>query len=43
MRAVVRHEYGDTSVLRVEEIDEPEAEPGTVVVEVAAAGVNMAE
>ena len=31
MRAVVRHEYGDTSVLRVEEIDEPEAEPGTVV------------
>lgn len=43
MRAVVRHEYGDTSVLGVEEIDEPEAEPGTVVVEVAAAGVNMAE
>ena len=43
MRAVVRHEYGDTSVLRVEEIDEPEAEPGTVVVEVAAAGVNVAE
>ena len=43
MRAVVRHEYGDTSVLRVEEVDNPAPEPGRVVVEVAAAGVNMAE
>ena len=43
MRAVVRHEYGDTSVLRVEEVDEPAPEPGRVIVDVAAAGVNMAE
>lgn len=40
MRAVVRHEYGDTSVLRVEEVDDPAPEPGRVVVEVAAAGVK---
>jgi len=43
MRAVVRHEYGDTSVLRVEEIEEPALEPGRIIVDVAAAGVNMAE
>lgn len=43
MRAVVRHEYGDTSVLRVEDAAEPTAEPGRVIVDVAAAGVNMAE
>lgn len=43
MRAVVRHEYGDTSVLRVEDAAEPTPEPGRVIVEVAAAGVNMAE
>lgn len=43
MRAVVRHEYGSTSVLRVEEVAEPELGPGHVIVEVAAAGVNMAE
>jgi len=30
-------------VLRVEEVDEPAPEPGRVVVEVSAAGVNMAE
>lgn len=43
MKAVVRHEYGDTSVVRVDEVDEPTLEPGRVIVEVAAAGVNMAE
>lgn len=43
MRAVVRHEYGDTSVLRVEDVDEPAVEPGRVIVDVSAAGVNMAE
>lgn len=43
MRAVVRTEYGETSVLRVDEVDEPEVEEGRVVVRVAAAGVNMAE
>lgn len=43
MRAVVRTEYGPTSVLRVDEVDEPVVDGGRVVVEVAAAGVNMAE
>lgn len=43
MKAVVRTEYGDTSVLRVDEVLEPTAEEGEVVVDVAAAGVNMAE
>lgn len=27
MRAVVRHEYGDASVLRVEDVEEPAPEP----------------
>lgn len=43
MRAVVRTEYGDTSVLRVEEVDEPPLEDSRVTVRVVAAGVNMAE
>lgn len=43
MRAVVRRDYGDTSVLHVEDVDEPALEPGRVIVDVAAAGVNMAE
>lgn len=42
-RAVVRRDYGDTSVLRVEDVEEPAPEPGRVIVDVAAAGVNMAE
>ena len=40
MRAVRFHEHGDDSVLRVDEIDRPEAAPDEVLVEVAAAGVN---
>jgi NADPH:quinone reductase-like Zn-dependent oxidoreductase len=43
MRAVVRREYGDTSVLRVEDVEEPVLDEGRVIVRVAAAGVNMAE
>jgi NADPH:quinone reductase-like Zn-dependent oxidoreductase len=43
MRAVVRFEYGDTSVLRVADVPEPVLEEGRVIVKVAAAGVNMAE
>ena len=43
MRAVVRRDYGDTSLLRVEDVEEPAPEPGRVIVDVAAAGVNMAE
>ncbi len=40
MQAVRFHEYGDESVLRVEEVDRPEATGHDVVVEVAGAGVN---
>ena len=43
MRAVLRREYGDTSVLHIEEVAEPALEPGHVLIDVAAAGVNMAE
>ena len=43
MRAVVRREYGDTSVLHIEDVPEPALEPGHVIIDVAAAGVNMAE
>jgi len=43
MRAVVRIEYGDTRVLRVDETEEPVPGEGQVLVRVAAAGVNMAE
>ena len=43
MKAVVRREYGDTSVLHVDEVDEPVPAPNQVIVDVRAAGVNMAE
>ncbi|HTL41715.1 MAG TPA: NAD(P)-dependent alcohol dehydrogenase [Pseudolysinimonas sp.] len=43
MKAVVRRRYGDTSVLQLEDVDEPAVEPGWLIVDVAAAGVNMAE
>lgn len=43
MRAVVRTEYGDTAVLRVDDVAEPALQEGHVIVDVAAAGVNMAE
>jgi NADPH:quinone reductase-like Zn-dependent oxidoreductase len=40
MRAVTYHEFGDPSVLRVEEVPEPHAGPGQVRVRVEAASVN---
>ncbi|HEX9376772.1 MAG TPA: quinone oxidoreductase [Actinomycetota bacterium] len=40
MRAVVITEHGGPEVLEVRNVDEPAAEPGRIVVEVAAAGVN---
>src|SRR6266511_3659999 len=40
VRTVVIREHGGPEVLEVREVDEPTAEPGRVVVEVAAAGVN---
>jgi NADPH:quinone reductase-like Zn-dependent oxidoreductase len=40
MRAIRFHEYGDESVLQVDDVDRPEATGHDVVVEVAGAGVN---
>lgn len=40
MRAVRFHEYGDPSVLQIDEVPRPEPKPGEVLVRVAAAGVN---
>jgi NADPH:quinone reductase-like Zn-dependent oxidoreductase len=41
MRAVTYHEYGDPSVLKVEDVPEPHAGPGTVRIRVEAASVNQ--
>ncbi len=43
MRAVVCHELGPPSLLRVEERPDPEPAPGGVVVDVEAAGVNFVD
>ncbi len=40
MKAVVLHEFGDASKLRHEDVDDPEAAPGHVVVDVHACAVN---
>jgi NADPH:quinone reductase and related Zn-dependent oxidoreductases len=43
MRAIVRRAYGETDVLRMEQLPDPEPGDGEVLVRVVAAGVNMAE
>lgn len=43
MRAVRFSEYGDESVLRVEEVPDPEPGPGEVLVRVVTAGTNPGE
>lgn len=43
MRAVQCHEYGDPSGLKIEEIPEPQAGPGEVVVAVEAAGLGYVD
>jgi len=43
MRAVVCHELGPPSLLRIEERPDPEVRPGTVVIDVEAAGVNFVD
>ena len=43
MRAVVCNELGPPSLLRVEELPDPEPRPGQVVVDVEAAGVNYVD
>lgn len=39
MKAVVRHSYGTADVLRLEDVDKPEAGEGEVIIRVRAAGV----
>lgn len=43
MRAIRVHEPGDASVLRLEEIPDPEPGPGEALVRIEAAGVNFIE
>ena len=43
MRAIVLHEFGSLDSLVIEEMPEPEAKPGTVVIQVKAFGINHAE
>jgi NADPH:quinone reductase-like Zn-dependent oxidoreductase len=40
MRAVTQHQYGDSSVLRLDEVDVPSIEPNEVLIEVRAAAVD---
>jgi NADPH:quinone reductase-like Zn-dependent oxidoreductase len=40
VKAVIFHEFGSSDVLRVEELPEPTAGPGEVVLDIAAAGLN---
>jgi len=43
MKAVVQHTFGDPEVLQLEEVPDPQAGPGQVVVRVHAVGVNPVE
>src|SRR5687768_17406612 len=43
MKAVVQHTFGEPEVLQVEEVPDPVAGPGQVVVRVHAVGVNPVE
>jgi NADPH:quinone reductase-like Zn-dependent oxidoreductase len=43
MRAVTYHEYGEPSVLQVEEVPEPHAGPGQVRIRVEAASINAVD
>lgn len=40
MKAIVRHAYGSPDVLRLEDVDTPAVEDGTVLVRVRAASLN---
>ena len=43
MRRIVCRELGSLENLAVEEVDEPEVSPGTILVDVEAAGVNFVD
>ncbi len=40
MKAAVIHEFGDTDVLKYEDIETPKTKPGHILIKVLAAGVN---
>ena len=40
MKAAVIREFGDTNVLKLEDVDTPKAKSGHIVIKVLAAGVN---
>src|SRR5882724_3374941 len=40
MKAIRAHEYGGPAVMKIEDVPDPKAGPGEVVVRVRAAGVN---
>jgi NADPH:quinone reductase-like Zn-dependent oxidoreductase len=43
MRAIVQDSYGESDVLRLEEVEPPAPKRGTVLIRVKSAGVNMAD
>ena len=43
MRAVMCREWGDPSVLKLEDVAPPEAGPGEILLDVKAASVNFAD
>lgn len=43
MKAIVMHEAGGPEVLRYEEVPDPAAAPGQVLIEIAAAGINFTD
>ena len=43
MKQIVITKYGDTDVLRVQEIKDPKPLPGEVLIKVKAIGVNFAD
>ena len=41
MKAIIYHEFGETDVLKYEDVKEPELEPGEVLIETKAASINF--
>ena len=41
MKAVIYHEFGETDVLKYEEVAKPELGPGEVLVEVKSSSINF--
>ncbi|MCH9670759.1 MAG: NADPH:quinone reductase [Gammaproteobacteria bacterium] len=43
MKAILAHDFGGPEVLQYEEVDDPAAGPGEVVIDIKAAGINPAD